>query len=272
LPQTVKKSSPWRAEDKPSRNNGQRIEPPRGNANDFLAAALGGEIIAGVYRQGERLPCEATLLERFRVSRPTLREAFRALAAKGLIVSRQKIGTSVRPKSEWNMLDPDFLAWHLRTAPTEDFVNDLFQLRRIVEPQAAALAARLGDAPAIARIGAAFDDMASADRDGATIASADLRFHRAILEATGNHFVAALGGLIETALSVTFERRWRSAIVDAERIEQHRRVLEAIADGLPDAARARMEELLQASVQDVGHEIGRAAKACAANGGRRRQR
>ena len=55
------------------------------NENDSLAAILGGEIIAGVYPPGSLLPHESVLLERFKVSRPTLREAFRALAAKGLI-------------------------------------------------------------------------------------------------------------------------------------------------------------------------------------------
>ncbi|HLH51606.1 MAG TPA: GntR family transcriptional regulator, partial [Roseiarcus sp.] len=85
--------------------------PMKRNANDSLAAALGAEIIAGLYPPGSRLPSESALLERFKVSRPTLREAFRVLAAKGLIVSRQKVGTSVRPKSDLNMLDPDFLAW-----------------------------------------------------------------------------------------------------------------------------------------------------------------
>ena len=81
------------------------------------------------------------------MSRPTLREAFRVLAAKRLIVSRQKVGTSVRPKSDWNMLDHDFLAWHLGVALNDDFVDDLFQLRQMVEPQAAYLAAEARDPP-----------------------------------------------------------------------------------------------------------------------------
>ena len=73
---------------------------PKRNVNDSLAAALGCEIIAGLYPPGSRLPNEASLLVRFGVSRPTLREAFRALEAKGLIVSRQKVGTMVRPKAD----------------------------------------------------------------------------------------------------------------------------------------------------------------------------
>src|SRR5258708_3218416 len=96
--------------------------PPR-NVHDFLANQLGTEIISGMFPPGSLLPGEAELRQRFDVSRTALREAFRALNAKGLIASRPKIGTRVRPKAEWNMLDPDVLAWHLQTAPTDDFIS-----------------------------------------------------------------------------------------------------------------------------------------------------
>jgi DNA-binding FadR family transcriptional regulator len=231
-------------------------KPPRSNANDFLAAALGGEIIAGIYPPGSRLPGEAVLLERFKVSRPTLREAFRVLAAKGLIVSRQKVGTSVRPKSDWNMLDPDFLAWHLRAALNEGFVNDLFQLRQMVEPQAAYLAALSRDPAALARIGAAYADMVDSKDAADEVTAADLRFHRAILDATGNLFVSALGGLIDTALVGTFQLGWRAAAsIRDDRLHQHRAVLKAISDGQPETARERMAELLRDSVADVRREM-----------------
>jgi DNA-binding FadR family transcriptional regulator len=228
----------------------------KGNANDFLAAALGGEIIAGVYPPGSRLPSEASLLERFKVSRPTLREAFRVLAAKGLIVSRQKVGTSVRPKSDWNMLDPDFLAWHLRTALNEDFVNDLFQLRQMVEPQAAYLAAQSRDPAALERISAAYADMERSNGVADDVTDADLRFHQAILDATGNLFIGALGGLIDTALVGTFQLGWRAAAsIRDDRLHQHRSVLKAISEGKPEEARDRMAELLQDSVGDVRREM-----------------
>jgi len=230
--------------------------PARGNANDFLAAALGGEIIAGIYPPGERLPAEALLLQRFKVSRPTLREAFRVLAAKGLIVSRQKVGTSVRPKSDWNMLDPDFLAWHLRAALNEEFVNDLFQLRQMVEPQAAYLAAQSHDPAALERISAAYADMERANGVTEAVTNADLRFHQAILDATGNLFIGALGGLIDTALVGTFQLGWRAAAsIRDDRLHQHRCVLKAISDGKPEEARDRMAQLLRDSVADVRREM-----------------
>jgi DNA-binding FadR family transcriptional regulator len=178
------------------------------------------------------------------------------LAAKGLIVSRQKVGTSVRPKSDWNMLDPDFLAWHLRTALTEDFVNDLFQLRQMVEPQAAYLAAQSRDPAALERIGAAYADMERASSVSDDVTDADLRFHQAILDATGNLFIGALGGLIDTALVGTFKLGWRAAAsIRDNRLHQHRGVLKAISEGRPEAARDRMAELLQDSVADVRREM-----------------
>jgi DNA-binding FadR family transcriptional regulator len=226
-------------------------DPARRNANDSLAVALGGEIIAGLYPPGSRLPSESALLDRFKVSRPTLREAFRVLSAKGLIVSRQKVGTSVRPRSEWNMLDPDFLAWHLRASLTEGFVADLFQLRQMVEPQAAYLAARSSDPAAIERIRAAYLDMERWKNGRGDLIGADLRFHQSILDATGNPFIGALGGLIHTALIGTFQLGWRGVVIRDDRLHQHRAVLEAIEAGAKEAARERMAELLQDSIDDV---------------------
>jgi DNA-binding FadR family transcriptional regulator len=232
--------------------------PARGNANDFLATALGGEIIAGVYPPGSRLPGEASLLQRFKVSRPTLREAFRVLAAKGLIVSRQKVGTSVRPKSDWNMLDPDFLAWHLRAALNDDFVNDLFQLRQMIEPQAAYLAAEARDPAALDRIAAAYADMERLNRAPDDVTEADLRFHQAILDATGNPFIGSLGGLIDTALVGTFRLGWRApASIRDDRLHQHLSVMNAISEGKSEEARERMAALLKDSVVDVRREMDR---------------
>jgi len=224
---------------------------PKRNVNDSLAAALGCEIIAGLYPPGSRLPNEASLLVRFGVSRPTLREAFRALEAKGLIVSRQKVGTMVRPKAEWHMLDADFLAWHMQAAPTEVFVSDVLQLRRIFEPQAAALAAEGRDAAALARIESAYADMEAHKSGDAELIAADVRFHKEILQAGGNRLLGALGSLIEMALVGTFKMGWRSLAIKDDRLHQHRDVMQAIAARRPEAARAAMAKLLQESGEDV---------------------
>ncbi len=225
---------------------------PSRNVNDFLAVALGHDIVAGIYPPGTLLPSESRLLARFDVSRPTLREALRVLGAKGLILSRRKIGTRVRPKTDWNMLDPDILAWHLQVAPSEEFVTALFELREMIEPQAAALAARACDGVTLERIAAAYADMARFANGGGDLIGADLRFHQSILESTGNHFIGALGGLIKTALIATFRLGWQSPVAMHEnRLMQHRLIMEAIARRDAEAARARMAELLHDSIEDV---------------------
>jgi len=227
------------------------------NANDSLASVLGREIIGGLHPPGSRLPTEARLLARFGVSRPTLREAFRALEAKGLIVSRQKVGTLVRPKSDWNMLDPDFLAWHMRVAPTLEFVDDVFQLRQIFEPPASFLAARFRNAATLKRMNAAYADMERRKSGRGDLIGADLRFHKEILDATGNRLIGALGGLIETALVGTFKMGWRGVAIKDERLLQHRAVLDAIAAQKPEEAKACMAQLLEDSFADVRRELER---------------
>jgi DNA-binding FadR family transcriptional regulator len=222
------------------------------NVHDFLANKLATEIVGGIYPPGTLFPNESELRARFGVSRTALREAFRVLTAKGLIVSRTKVGTRVRPKADWNMLDPDVLAWHLQAALSEDFVTDLFELRQMVEPQAAALAAQSCDEATLGDIEAAYADMVRYQNGSDDLIDADLRFHQTILEATGNHFIGALGGLIHTALVGSFQLGWESAsFMQNDRLLQHRAVLDAIRDRNPEQAHAQMAALLRDSVDDV---------------------
>ena len=239
------------------RRGGESVSFGR-NIHESLANILGTEIIGEVHPPGSLLPNEFEMRERFSVSRTALREAYRVLTAKGLIVSRPKVGTRVRPKSDWNMLDPEVLAWHLQTVPTEAFVSDLFALRQMVEPAAAAMAATMRPKATIDRIAAAYAEMARY-RDGTgDIIAADLQFHLAILEATGNHFIGALGGLIHAALLGTFKLGWESpARMQESRLLQHFAVFEAIRDGDAERARLKMSELLKDSINDVRENLHR---------------
>jgi DNA-binding FadR family transcriptional regulator len=246
-----------RRADAPVRRGGESVPFGR-NIHESLANILGTEIVGGIYPPGSLLPNEFEMRERFSVSRTALREAYRVLTAKGLIVSRPKVGTRVRSKSDWNMLDPEVLAWHLQTAPTEDFVADLFVLRQMVEPPAAAMAATLRPRASMERISAAYAEM-ERFRDGTgDVITADLQFHLAILEATGNHFIGALGGLIHAALLGSFKLGWESpAKMQEDRLLQHRAVLEAIRNGQPESAQRYMQTLLAESIKDVREHLRR---------------
>jgi DNA-binding FadR family transcriptional regulator len=226
--------------------------PSEHKIHAYLANQLGREIIGGVYLPGSLLPVEGELLARFSVSRTALREAYRVLTAKGLIMARSKVGTRVRPKSDWNMLDPEVLAWHLQTVPTEDLIANLYVLRQIIEPAAAALAASGPSGETIDRIAAAYADMERFKDGSGDLIAADLRFHRAILDAIGNHFLSAFGSLIHAALLATFRLSWAGAArIRDDRLHQHKVILEAIRDGLPERARNAMAELLRESINDV---------------------
>ncbi len=222
------------------------------NIYSQLAGRLGQEIVAGVYPAGTLLPNAQDMCARFSVSRTALREAYSILCAKGLIVARPKIGTRVRPKSEWNLLDPEVLAWHLAATPSEHLVDELFVLRQMVEPPAAALAASVPSRDTIQHIADAYGRMEQFKNGEGDLIGADLDFHMAILEASGNRFVAALGGLILTALECSFRLSWRgAAAIQDDRLFQHRGVFEAIRSRAPERARERMADLLGDSIEDV---------------------
>jgi DNA-binding FadR family transcriptional regulator len=230
-----------------------RSDPPfERNIYSQLAGKLGQEIVAGVYPAGSLLPNAQEMGAQFSVSRTALREAYSILSAKGLIVARPKIGTRVRPQSEWNLLDPEVLAWHLAATPSELLVGELFALRRMVEPPAAALAAAAPSRQTVQRIAEAYSRMERFKNGEGDLIGADLEFHMSILEASGNRFLAALGGVIHTALECSFRLSWRgAAAIQENRLHQHRDVLEAIRDGSPERARERMAELLRDSIGDV---------------------
>src|SRR3546814_7192481 len=102
-----------------------------------------------------RLPPRSTLTDTL-FPYPTL---FRSLAAKGLVESRPKTGTRVSPQAKWHLLDPDVLSWIFEFEPGDDLLASLFELRKIVEPEAAALAAQRRTEAQVAAMAEALADM-----------------------------------------------------------------------------------------------------------------
>lgn len=228
------------------------------NLHEKIANALGVAIVSGEHKPGSALPTEMELCARLSVSRSALREAFKLLAAKRLIVSRQKVGTLVRLRAEWNMLDPEVLAWHLRATPTDAFVSGLFEVRQIVEPQAAALAAERRTPQAVARIEQALRDMEQRQDGLGDLANADLRFHQGILDATGNYFLASFGAVIESSLMASFQLSWHGAAHTPDyALAQHHGVLTAIRHRRVDEAHAVMTQLLRSAGEDVRESLAR---------------
>lgn len=229
--------------------NGVSVER---NVYAYIAHKLGCEIVSGVFPPGTLLPNESEMRARFAVSRTALREAYSVLAAKGLILPRPKIGTRVRAKADWNMLDPEVLTWHLEAVPNEDFISELYTLRLMIEPAAAALTATAPSQATIDQIEAAYADMVRFKDGAGDLISADLRFHLCILSATGNHFLSAFGSLIYAALFSTFRLSWEGAArIRDNRLQQHGDVFDAIRQRDPDRANERMRALIGDSLGDV---------------------
>src|SRR5918911_4134642 len=105
---------------------------PRRGLHGAVVHEIGVRIVRGELEPGEQVPDDG-LLDDPGVSRTVLREAIKVLAAKRLVESRPKTGTRVRPRRDWNLLDPDVLAWRLETAPDAGFFRDIAEVRRMIE-------------------------------------------------------------------------------------------------------------------------------------------
>jgi len=212
---------------------------------------IGQAIISGEFPPGKPLPSEADLCDGLGVSRTALREALRVLAAKGLLESKPKVGTLVRPLQSWNFLDADILSWRLKTGDAELAIGELYELRHLLEPLAASLAAQRATEADVEILQSAYTEMKDAGDDGEKFAAPDLRFHQTIIGATGNRLFSSLAHIIGAALAVNFD-----FITDAPRghvqsMPAHKKVLDAIAARDASAARTAMQKLIEESRYDA---------------------
>lgn len=220
-------------------------------SNLLVAREIANLIVTGVWHEGLTLPREIELASQFAVSRTSIRESLSILKAKGLIAARQKAGTHVRERVNWNMLDAELLEWTLAQRPTEDFARQLLEVRRIVEPEACAICAVRGSDTDLARIERAFRDMDTAGMDRQAFSEPDLRFHRAILTATGNDFLIAFGATVEAALRLSFELSTRNPGAPRKSLPYHRAVLDELWARNADRARRAMHELIDLTEQNI---------------------
>jgi DNA-binding FadR family transcriptional regulator len=210
--------------------------------------ALGSRIVLGHYTPGTPLSPDE-LEEEFGISKSVLREALRVLAAKGLIDSRQKRGTVVRPRSSWSLLDADLLRWQ-GGEPDAAFLANLAEVRGIVEPAGARLAAARRTDEDIAALQAAVQAMADAGSNATALVAADLVFHRALLDAAHNELLSRMEVVIEAGLQA------RDQVVHSgehwpDSIRAHQAVIDAITAGDGAAAQAAVDALLEQASQDV---------------------
>ena len=224
---------------------------PRTGLHGRIVHAIGRRIVNGEIQPGEQLPTPAHV----RASRGVVREAVKVLAAKGLVVSRPKTGTRVRPRESWNLLDPDVLAWRQEGVPPSAFLGKFTEVRLLIEPGAAELAARRAQPAQVAALQAALRAMRDAldlsPPDYVAYNEADIRFHRTIVQACDNELLEQVSAIVNTTLLVAFHAAVSIPGLPTSSLPRHQAILDAIRRRQPDRARAAMRLL----VQNTGREI-----------------
>jgi DNA-binding FadR family transcriptional regulator len=217
---------------------------------------IGRRIVSGELTRGSQLPNEAELAAQLKVSRGGIREAVKALAAKGLVEPRPRLGTRVLPREQWNLMDREVITWH---GGAPDFLTDLLELRHMVEPGAAALAAERADEDQLATLEAAYAGMAEhaarLPEDEAAFVQADLTFHLTLLRASGNQLVQQLGRLLEPGLHHGLEASSHAPGGVAATLPLHRAVLLAVRGHRPAAATKAMRKLIETTASAVQRMI-----------------
>ncbi|MDH5919297.1 MULTISPECIES: FadR/GntR family transcriptional regulator [Vibrio] len=217
-----------------------------------VAREIARGILSGDLPQGSIIPGEMALCEQFGISRTALREAVKLLTSKGLLESRPKIGTRVVDRAYWNFLDPQLIEWMDGLTDVDQFCSQFLGLRRAIEPEACALAAKFATAEQRIELSEIFQKMVEVDEaevfDQERWTDIDTRFHSLIFNATGNDFYLPFGNIL-TTMFINFIVH--SSEEGSTCINEHRRIYEAIMAG--DCDKARIASAVH--LQDANHRL-----------------
>src|SRR5258706_7349754 len=186
---------------------------------------------------GDMLPTEMELSQEFNVSRNVVREAVKVLASKGLIEVRPKTGMRIRPRSEWNLFDPDILVWQFEVGPDEKFFHDLYDLRSVIEPAVTERAALRATPQEIAELDKYYHQMERAVDDPDAHILADAQFHATIIAACHNSLLKQINSTFWVALQSSFRVTTQVPGGLTATLPAHKAILEAIRNHDPLAAR-----------------------------------
>jgi GntR family galactonate operon transcriptional repressor len=210
----------------------------RALALQLIQAERNGQLIA--------FPNESELCRQLGVSRSILREAVKVLENKGMVQVRPRSGTRAMPRSEWNQLDPDILAWQSQMKPDPRFLRDLCEVRLAIEPIAAGFAALRANQEEIATIKDCLrrrlQILAAEDLEGAI--DADLSYHTAVVAGSHNPLFQQLNATIHDPYRVALSYTLLLPASVALELEEYRKLTEAIEERNPLAARQSSEEIV----------------------------
>lgn len=218
---------------------------PQNGLHADMLDRIGVLLASGELAEGQVLRAD-DLGVRFGVSRTVVREAVRVLESMGMVSSRRRVGTTVAPRSRWNVYDPLLIRWRLAGPGRDDQLRSLSELRAGFEPVAARYAAGRATPEQCGALTGAVMDMAVHGRSGDLDAylDADVRFHRALLEATGNEMLAALADVVAEVLTGRTHHGLMPALPEPAAIRLHGDVAEAVGSGDADAAERAMRAII----------------------------
>jgi len=228
----------------------------RERLHDRITRDLALNIIRGNLEVGNNTLTETDLSQRMKVSRTALRESVKVLAAKGLIEVRPKIGLSIRPRDDWNILDPKLLGWLCEAGMNELLVRDLCEVRLLIEPAAAELASLRGNAEEVKRIVECYLQMADSVRNPDVHDPLDLQFHTLILNASHNALIRQMNAMIaETLRAILNVTKPLSEVFMEKSVKLHGEVAFAIQGRDSKAARLSMEKIVKQAAKDIGRSL-----------------
>ncbi|SIS18717.1 FadR/GntR family transcriptional regulator [Williamsia sterculiae] len=241
---------------------GDRSHPdrPRGaratGLHDTVTNTFGRRIVSGELAAGTVLTLES-IQESAGVSLGVAREAARVLTSMGLTTARRRVGLTVQPRSSWNVFDPMLIRWRMDSGDQVEQLLSMSDLRRGIEPAAAALAAQRASPEDCSALSAAALDMIVFGREGdlEKYLQADIRFHRTILAATGNEMYRALGPIVAEVLAGRTHHGMMPADPNPLAIAMHEEVATAIRLGDSATAEATMRRIITEAADAVAHEF-----------------
>ncbi len=235
-------------------------EAPKGKPRQ-IARALANAIVSEDLTDGSFIAPENELAKQFGVGRPVIREALHSVAAAGLVETRRGVGSYVLGRRAWNLFDPLVMEAYVSTGSLPRVLNELMELRRLVEIESAAIAAERIRDTGVIELADWLERMSVVINDPDQTAQADIAFHSAITTVADNRF---LSRIVQYMKRLLVEGRYLTSRAGGvggrkEALEAHWRIYEAIRARDPDAARDAMKEHVQKSESDLRRAILRAS-------------
>jgi len=228
----------------------QRPSIKRQRLHDQITRYLAIQILRGKLRDGiPGFSSETELSDYLQVSRTSLRESIKVLAAKGLVEVRPKLGIRLRPREEWNVMDPDLLDWQGEAGVDDLFGRNLCEVRLVVETAACELAALRGSEKDFAQIKNAYRQAESVAHDSLAYGEADIEFHNAIFSACNNELLKQMSTTIGKALRNV--QRLTRHLSPSVGLPLHKAVADAVCRGDSRAARKAMRTLAVGSAETL---------------------